>query len=157
MTKTRAVSSFAGVLQVEEPGVVEQLEHLQNIQEEQQAIRSHPVVEKLVFVLTVIIRDDLFVSKIVLLPLRESRGQVVLRCVCVCLYFCLSSSMCVCVCVRLQTLHPRENVSGSRCAAQPVKIFTEIIGNWRKVEIFNRIEKISAVKQQRQEECLGES
>ena len=24
----------------------------------------------------------------------------------------------------------------------PVKIFTEIIGNWRKVKIFNRIEKI---------------
>ena len=39
----------------------------------------------------------------------------------------------------------------------PVKIFTEIIGNWRKVEIFNRIEKIPVVKQQRQEECLGES
>ena len=86
MTKTRAVSSFAGVLQVEEPGVVEQLEHLQNIQEEQQAIRSHPVVEKLAYVLTVIIRDDLFVSKIVLLP----PCQVVLRCVCVFLYFCLS-------------------------------------------------------------------
>ena len=48
-------------------------------------------------------------------------------------------------------------MSGSRCAAQPVKIFTEIIGNWRKVEIFNRIEKILVVKQQRQEECLGES
>ena len=31
----------------------------------------------------------------------------------------------------------------------PVKIFTEIIGNWRKVKIFNRIEKIPAVKQQR--------
>ena len=100
MTKTRAVSSFAGVLQVEEPGVVEQLEHLQNIQEEQQAIRSHPDVEKLVYVLTVIIRDDLFVSKIDLLPLQESRGQIVLKCVCLfVLYFHLSSSMCVCVCV----------------------------------------------------------
>ena len=33
---------------------------------------------------------------------------------------------------------------GSRCATcpAPVKIFTEIIGNWRKVEIFNRIEEI---------------
>ena len=135
---------------------MEQLEHLQNIQEEQQAIRSHPDVEKLVYVLTVIIRDDLFVSKIDLLPLQESRGQIVLKCVCLfVLYFHLSSSMCVCV--RLQTLQPRESVSGSRCAAQPVKIFTEIIGNWRKVEIFNRIEKIPAVKQQRQEECLGES
>ena len=103
MTKTRAVSSFAGVLQVEQPGVVEQLEHLQNIQEEQQAIRSHPVVEKLVYVLTVIIRDDLFVSKIVLLPLQERRGQVVLRCVCLFVFLsvlsvCLSASVCVCVC-----------------------------------------------------------
>ena len=76
-------------------------------------------------------------------------------CVSVRIFVCLL--LCVCVCVRLQTLHPRESVSGSRCAAQPVKIFTEIIGNWRKVEIFNRIEKILVVKQQRQEECLGES